>query len=54
MNGVFVTQAQVKNVINSTARYGGRQLAQKRVLRMGNIYVLLVIFDLYLPKSFPL
>lgn len=51
MNGVFVAKARVKNVINSTALYGGRQPAHKCVLKMGYISFgfLLVIFDLYLP-----
>lgn len=43
MNGVFVAQAQVKNVINSIALYGGRKPAQKCVQRMGYTSVFWVL-----------
>lgn len=43
MNGVFVAQTQVKNAINSPALYGGREPAEKCVLRMGDSPVFWVL-----------
>lgn len=40
MNGVFVAQAQVKNVINFTALNAGRQPAQKYVPNIGDLRLL--------------
>ena len=51
MNGVFVAQTRVKNVINSTALHGGIMPAQKYVSRMGNISVFWVLAGYLCPLS---
>ncbi len=51
MNDAFVAQARVKNVINSTALYGGRQPAHKCVLKKGYISVFRVLASYLWPLS---
>ena len=51
VNRVFISLVRVKNVINSTALCGGRQLTQKCVSRMGHISVFWLLATYLWPPS---